>query len=392
MMRMLGWAVFGLIAASNGAALADDGPAGVLEAKGLRKAGLVYILPAEADVAKAAGAVRSAQQKLGVVMGEQAEVEGQIEANKQMVVEFTQQRRILREQMNGANSTAERNQYVNQLNELGDRVNLLHSGHDEEEEARKQAGAATSERREDYLQKLMELGNLIEDVDATYAKLQADAEVKAAIDALNVGAKVNARVTLGPSKAYQASARALRKAQGSVHSETIPLSENRGTFLVNVVLNGKVTKAMIFDTGASMVSLPAELASRAGLNPTDADPTIRMQTADGRTHDAKLMKLQSVKVGKFTVNDVECIVVPPDLADAPPLLGGSFLKGFTYKLIPEAGKLTLSRVGEEEAPKVAKPAKGAKGAKGSAKKSAAARKGQAPKPAASATQTPPDDE
>ena len=369
MMRTLGLACLGITCAWGAVAVAAEGPAEALTGKGLRKAGLTYILPAEADVAKAANAVRAAQKTMAAATARQREVDGQIEANKQMVVEFTQQRRVLREQVPGAGSVAEHNQIVQQMNELGDRINLLHAGGEDEQEARKQAGAAASEKREAFVQAIMDSAPLIEDIDATYDKLKADAEVIAAIQSLNVGAKPTARVALGPSKAYLANVKALQKARASIQSESIPLREDNGTFTVDVVLNGKVTQAMVFDTGAAVVSLPAAVAARAGINPTADDPTIRMQTADGRTHEAKQMTLQSVRVGKFTATNVICVVVPPDLADAPPLLGGSFLKSFTYKLMPEAGKLTLSRIGEEEPAPSARPA-----AKGSAGKKSASSK------------------
>ena len=276
-----------------------------------------------------------------------------------MVVEFSQQRRLLREQANLAASPAERNQYVNQMNELVDRINVLVMGREGDQEARKEVAAKADGRREAFVQALTEKGTLVEDVEAEYAKLKVDAEARAAIDALNRGAKPTARVALGPTKAYLAHVKAFRKAQGAIQSETIPLRDSSGTFLVDVTLNGKVTKAMTFDTGASVVSLPAALAAQAGLRPTADDPTIRLRTADGATHEAKLMTLKSVRVGKFTVEGVECVVLGPDQADAPPLLGGSFLRNFTYKLSPEAGKLTLSKVATGEPEKPARPARGA---------------------------------
>ena len=45
--------------------------------------------------------------------------------------------------------------------------------------------------------------------------------------------------------------------------------------------NNKVTKPMIFDTGAALTMIPARLAEEIGLKPSQADPDIRCETADG---------------------------------------------------------------------------------------------------------------
>jgi hypothetical protein len=56
------------------------------------------------------------------------------------------------------------------------------------------------------------------------------------------------------------------------------------------------------------------------------------------------MTIPSIRVGKFTIQNVECAVAPADRQDSPLLLGGSFLKHFVYHVKPDAGKLTLTKV------------------------------------------------
>jgi hypothetical protein len=51
-----------------------------------------------------------------------------------------------------------------------------------------------------------------------------------------------------------------------------------------------------------------------------------------------------MRVGKFTVNNVACAVMPADKADIPLLLGQSFHRHFTYKFTPESGRLVLSKI------------------------------------------------
>ena len=120
-------------------------------------------------------------------------------------------------------------------------------------------------------------------------------------------------------------------------SETVELRKEGGIYWVDVTFNGKVTKPLAFDTGASSVVLPASLAAAIGLKPGKDDPTVRTQVADGSIVEAKRMTIPSVRVGKFTVQDVVCIVMPADKEDVSPLLGQTFLKNFTHQFSGETG-------------------------------------------------------
>jgi len=116
---------------------------------------------------------------------------------------------------------------------------------------------------------------------------------------------------------------------------------------------------MTVDSGASLVVIPADLAKDLALVPGPNDPELIMQLADGKSHKARQMSLTSVRVGTFTVENVDCAVLEADLISAEPLLGGSFLQNFIYKLDPKAGELHLARVGGD--------AKGTVGTVGKAK-------------------------
>jgi predicted aspartyl protease len=52
---------------------------------------------------------------------------------------------------------------------------------------------------------------------------------------------------------------------------------------------------------------------------------------------------KSIRVGKFTVEDVQCTVMPPGLS-GPPLLGMSFFKSFNFKIDQGKGQLIMTRV------------------------------------------------
>ena len=77
-----------------------------------------------------------------------------------------------------------------------------------------------------------------------------------------------------------------------------------------------------------------------------------MQLADGREIEGRLMKLTSVRVGKFTVENVECAVLAPEATMAEPLLGMSFLENFKFEIDAAAKKLNMIKVSGSDPPAV----------------------------------------
>ena len=117
-----------------------------------------------------------------------------------------------------------------------------------------------------------------------------------------------------------------------------------------MLLNGEHF-LMGLDTGASAVSLPADVAQKLKITPGDQDPTVQLQLADGDIIEGKQTSLKTVRVGRFTVDDVTCVVLQPGLSNAPLILGGSFLNHFVVKLDPAANELHLTQIKEEPQPR-----------------------------------------
>jgi Aspartyl protease len=76
------------------------------------------------------------------------------------------------------------------------------------------------------------------------------------------------------------------------------------------MLNGKGPTLMVFDTGAGPTILPAAVAAQSNLKPTGR--TVSCVVADGTTVMAEEMIIRSVTVGRLTVKDVTCVVMPAD--------------------------------------------------------------------------------
>ncbi len=90
--------------------------------------------------------------------------------------------------------------------------------------------------------------------------------------------------------------------------------------------------------------------------------TMELVVADGTKVTAKVMIIRTVTLGRLTVKDVTCVVMPKDKGDVNPLLGQSILQRFDYKYTQGAGRLVLNKVEPDE------PAVPAGKGKGSQKK------------------------
>lgn len=81
---------------------------------------------------------------------------------------------------------------------------------------------------------------------------------------------------------------------------------------------------MLVDTGATLISLTSEDASRLGIRPAPSDYTVDIQTANGMAKAARV-RLNEVRLETLSVRSVEAIVLPREVRGKS-LLGMSFLK------------------------------------------------------------------
>ncbi len=120
--------------------------------------------------------------------------------------------------------------------------------------------------------------------------------------------------------------RALRMGQPYVSKTTgnapsVRLSADaNGHYIANGSVNGSAVRFLV-DTGATMVALPAQVASQAGIKYSKA-PSGTVQTAGGVTK-AYQVKLDTISVGGVTLNNIDAVVIERGLT--VPLLGMTFL-------------------------------------------------------------------
>jgi clan AA aspartic protease (TIGR02281 family) len=119
----------------------------------------------------------------------------------------------------------------------------------------------------------------------------------------------------------------------------VPLTTRSGELWVDVKLNDRVTARMLLDTGASVVILPAKVATSLGLD------------TQGKRQELKTLKgvvmgrwvtLDRVGLGAAAVEDVSAIVLEDGNDEAVGLLGRSFLNHFSFSIDLDRGTLTLN--------------------------------------------------
>jgi aspartyl protease family protein len=324
----------GVLLAFAHTAQADEASAvATLKAKGINKTGSLS-LAIEADLAKKLKEefkLKKTLQQASQML--EAAVQNSVQ-NDAAIAQLNQQLIIA----NRSNDVAANNAIIAELN-------LRETQRKQFSDAEREARGKASQAREDYITYTIEARRLAEKIDNQYKLLGEDKEVKSAIEELEKA--TSKTFAFGPSKTMQASLKSLKKIEDTVLSDEIPLKNSGGgTMLVNAMINGNYSKEMCLDSGSSLVLLPEKLAKEMAVTiPSDAK-TIKLKLADGSIIDGKLIALPSVRVGKFEVENVECAVLGESYKGAEPLLGMSFLEKFNFKIDPDVGKLTMTKIDE----------------------------------------------
>jgi len=110
---------------------------------------------------------------------------------------------------------------------------------------------------------------------------------------------------------------------------SVPLQKEGGTFVVPAIINNAINISFVIDSGASDVSIPAdivfELFRTGSVQASDFIGQKTYELADGSTMPSSTFRLRSLKVGDKIVENVIASMAP---VKASPLLGQSFLGRF----------------------------------------------------------------
>jgi predicted aspartyl protease len=125
----------------------------------------------------------------------------------------------------------------------------------------------------------------------------------------------------------------------------IPLTTMGGTLIAPVVINNAIKLNFLVDSGASDVSIPADVFSTLvrtnTVTQTDITGFRNYRNADGEISQSKTFVIRSLKLGNIEVLNVHAKEAP---ANAPLLLGQSFLKRFkSWSIDNSTQELILER-------------------------------------------------
>jgi aspartyl protease family protein len=333
---------------SKPATKADAIPAGAratLEEAGLKVTTGGLSLPEEVELGKSLR--ESARQKKAMMAADRDVYAAQreLDAFKAQIHELKAQYTGLNAEMANATSTAAQNRIIGALNATKGQIEQIARQGSESNDRLKEARKKASEIREAYVEEVLPMRAKADEITRKWSSLAADTAVQAAVDAMNKA--LNTKFALKPSSTFAANLKQLKTMEEAINSEAIRLENEGSSLWVSVTINGKHKQRMVVDSGASIISLPDKMARDMGLDQKDGEPMV-VGLADGSEVRATRIKLDSVKVGQFTVEDVECCVLGPEARDAPPLLGMSFLGQFKFEVDAQQAELKLLKVDSGE--------------------------------------------
>ncbi len=327
----------------------------ILAAKGLKRSGTNLLLPEEAELGKMLSGTPKLKKAVLDADKALAGLEKKAADNKKLITTYLQERRKLNAAISGGKlNFDQQSKAIAAYNELGDRIDLLIENGGMEKEIKAARGEQTK-AREAYIDHTLAMQKLAEKGKKKLADLAEDAEAKAAVERLNTA--TGKTFAIKESGGWLAALRSLKRLEDSVLSDEIALRDDgSNTLMVSVSLNGKYVKELCVDSGSSLISLPYKMARDVGLNPDSSDDEVTLVLADGSRVRGKRLTIPKVRVGKFEVDNVACVVMPATLPNAAPILGMSFLAQFSFKVDAEQKKLTMTKIdGASSAKTATKP-------------------------------------
>lgn len=317
-------------------AFAED-PEQVLKDKGLEAVGNTWVLPIDKDINKEMSSVRKLYGDARRAEANARTFDKKIRRVKQQIAAWEYERERLAKETRKAMTSNKYNRIVEKVNEL---ETFIDAAKKERSEREDEMNAELSEALGNYASELIDFHEKVVWAENKYQELAKDEAVTAALKALSD--KEQREQTLGPSSMFDRQAKVVTRMREEIKAGEITLEKEHNTLWVDVAINGKNTRQMVLDTGASFLSLPHDFANDLEIVVGSEAQDIQVSLADGKIVDAKLVMLESVQIGQFVVKDVEAVVLPEHLIAATPLLGNSYLKNFVFRVDPEKGKLRLT--------------------------------------------------
>lgn len=314
----------------------------VLSESGMRLVGSSLTLDLDTQIAKEVKDLAKFKKTLLLAERDRIGAEADVEYIKQNIAELRKRQTIRSAELANVKDVLTNNRIVGELNAAKGVMESLAEQRDEAAKKAKTARSKVNEIQENFVETLLRLRQESDDAHQKWEALSRDQKVIEAVD--KAASQIGKKLVIQPSATLELVDKQLKKYEESVISETIPLENEGNSFWVNVEINGKPVERMVVDSGASALCLSVTLAKKLDVVPQETDPDVDVRLADGRAIRGKIIRLAKVRVGKFTAENVDCIVLGEQAVDAPPLLGMSFLGQFKFELDAAQSQLKIIRV------------------------------------------------
>jgi clan AA aspartic protease (TIGR02281 family) len=314
----------------------------VLAKHGLRIVGANLTLDLDAELTKEVKELSKFKKSLKDADLKRFNAESNAEAIAQQILEMRIRQTQLNAQLANVDNVVANNRLVGELNAMSGQMKALEDQQKKIAEIAKVARGEVQNVQEDFVNALIALRQSSDQAHQKWESFATNQEVLAAIE--TAAEHLGEKIALKPSATLVLAEKNLKEYEESMISESIPLENREGAYWIDVAINGNGTEKMVFDTGATFLSISTPLAKSLNVEPSDSDPDVLVGLADGRQIPGKVLKLATVRVGKFTANNVKCVVLGPQAINAPPLLGLSFLSLFNITTDYENSEVMLVKI------------------------------------------------
>ena len=308
----------------------------------LKVSGSNAVLAAERNLSKGITEAGSLKRKAKSAAKPVQAIQQEISNLENRMLQAERQLVGLNAQLANVQDVATNNRLVGSIDTLEGQMRLAGKNIEGLKKAENKARTELNNSREAYVEHILGLRRMADQLNAAYESGAKAPEIEQKLKALI--ANSGKELKFAPSSGFESSCRKLDEFENAIHTEKVSLRRDNNTFYASVVVNGKHTAEMVVDSGASLISLPYELAVKMGLEPKAGDKQILITMADGRTITGHLKTIDSVRVGTFTVEKVDCAVLGPEAVNAEPLLGMTFLGEFQFQLDSAESTLGMTQI------------------------------------------------
>lgn len=272
--------------------------------------------------------------------------ENDLNAIRKRIADLRARYTVLSAQLANVGDVVTNNRLVGELNATKGLIDGLTDQQTRTMENAKTVRSKFNESQEEFVQTILNLRQKIDEANQKWESLAADKTLVEAVE--KASEQTGQKLALKPSGTLALSDKQLKKYEDSVISESMPLEAEEGRLWINVSINGKPAEKMILDSANTAMTLSKDFAESLGIPTKESDPPVAVTLVDGREIPGRLVTLETVRVGKFTAENVECVVLGEQAVEARPMLGLSFLSKFKFEIDANRAELRLVRIDSNE--------------------------------------------